>query len=381
MLSRVCGLPRDLWRIVGFLSTLVGLITYAISSPFNKLFKYGELGFLVVVIYCALGSLLCCLMLCTTTWSLTKNTVVKAHAVFFVFMLSSVYSFYMDKTEANTKAKDSDKVLNLVSCGSFSLMSLSLSRLSGLGFETGVFNFFLGSLMVAVMKLNLKFALATIVFCYILINVRIHSDPDSDGGDIEEAEVALIENDGTRGPPFVPLDLRLPEVMHDVFISFRAKDTSDIPDYLACCLLKKSLRVYAHPELTGDYVSDTVIEEIGKAQVSVIVFSKSYLQSIWCLHELHNIMACRARYKRTVIPIFYNIKRNAIQSEISNNVRIKKLCNDKGVSQIYAVDWSNNLAQAASLQGWEMLEYARYELLENVANHVLSHCKPIVGLR
>ncbi|XP_020213324.1 uncharacterized protein LOC109797624 [Cajanus cajan] len=319
-MSSVCVLPTVVWRIIGFVSSLVGIITYAVSSPFNKLFNYHELGFLVFIIYCALGSFLCCLMLCTTTWRLPKNTLLTAHVLFFVLMVTSVYSFYMDKTEANTKAKDADKVLNLVSCGSFSLMSLSLSRLSGLGFEAGVFNFFLGSLMLAVMKWSLKFALAAAVFCYVLINIRIHSDSDSDGGDMEETDVALIENGGRRrnaSEVQVPPELR-PPVMYDVFISFRDKDTSDIPEYLACALLKKSLRVYAHPELTGDHVPQTVIEEIGKAQVSVVVFSKSYLETNWCLHEFHFIMACRARYARTVIPVFYNVHRTAIQDYSSN---------------------------------------------------------------
>ncbi|KAK7400560.1 hypothetical protein VNO78_11770 [Psophocarpus tetragonolobus] len=107
-------------------------------------------------------------MLCTTTLRLPNKTLFTAHAVFFVLMASSVYSFYLDKTQANTKNKEGDKVLNMVSCGAFSFMSLSLSKLTGLGFEAAVFHFFLGAFMVSVMKWNLKFALAAAIFCYIL---------------------------------------------------------------------------------------------------------------------------------------------------------------------------------------------------------------------
>ncbi|RDY13559.1 Disease resistance protein RLM3, partial [Mucuna pruriens] len=379
MLSSLCGFPRVhpiLWRFIGFVSSLVGLITYAMSPPLNKVFKQGELGFLVVVIYCALGSLLCCLMLFTTTWSLPKKTVLTAHVVFFVLMVTSVYSFYLDKTEGNTKAKDGDKVLNLVSCGAFSLMSLSLSRLSGLGFEAGVFNFFLGSLMMAVMKWNLKFALAAAAFCYILISIRTYSENSHSTGDIEVEEMALIQNNGTwegfefQSPIYVPLFLR-PPVTNDVFISFRAKDTSDIPEYFTCALLNKLLRVYAHPELTGNYVSPAVVKEIEKAKVCVIIFSQSYLDATWCMDEVHNIMACRARYGRTVIPIFYNIDRTTIQHYLVNFCRIKMLCDAaNGVSEHDMYQWSNHLAAAASLQGWEMSENRRpYEILDDVANH------------
>ncbi|KAG4401057.1 hypothetical protein GLYMA_07G195650v4 [Glycine max] len=117
-------------------------------------------------------------------------------------MATSVYSFYLDKTEENTEKKDGDKVLNLVSCAAFSMMSLSLSRLTGLG-----------------------------------------------------------------------------------FISFRAKDTSNISDYFASILLKKSLKVYFHQELIGDYVPPRVVEQIEKAKVSVIILSESYLDTTWCLDE------------------------------------------------------------------------------------------------
>ncbi|KAK7400559.1 hypothetical protein VNO78_11769 [Psophocarpus tetragonolobus] len=393
MLSKLCGFPTvhpDLWRIIGFVSSLVGLITYAMSPPFSKLFKQENLGVLVIIVaYCAVGSLLCCVMLCTTTWSLAKKTVLTINVVFFVLMTTSVYSFYVDKIQENTKEKEGDKVLNMVSCGAFSFMSLSLSRLTGLGFEAGVFNFFLGAFMVSVMKWNLKFALAAAIFCYILISIRTYSDSEMenmDSDDIEEAGVSLMERGSRwerkssvfqRTSP-LPFELH-PPVKYDVFISFRAKDTSDFPEFFACALLKKSLRVYAHPELTGNFVSHTVVEEIGKARVSVIIFSKSYLETPWCLDEVHNIMACRASYARTVIPIFYNIDRTSIQDAFSNFQLIKKVCEDNGVLQLKAKAWSSNLAEAASLQGWELLENRRpYELLQNVADHVfLATASPV----
>ncbi|KAK7393576.1 hypothetical protein VNO78_22134 [Psophocarpus tetragonolobus] len=286
MWRRLCAFPRvpqGLWRIIGFLSTLVGLITYAVSPPLSNLFQKGNLWvFVIIVVYCALGSLICCLMLCTTTWSLSKKTVLTANSFFFVLMVTSVYSFYLDKTQDNKKEKDADKVLNLVSCGAFSFMSLSLSRLTYIGFEAGVLNFFLGSFLVSVMKWNLKFALAAALFCYILISIRTYTDSDIEimyTREIQEARLALIERGSERQSSVfprtrpVPLELR-PPVTYDVSISYRAQDTSDIPDFLACELLKKKLRVYAHPELTENFVSRTVVEEIEKARVYVIIFSK-----------------------------------------------------------------------------------------------------------
>ncbi|TKY59279.1 exocyst complex component EXO70B [Spatholobus suberectus] len=180
------------WRLIGFVAGLVGFICYGVSSPFNKLFNYGYLGFFVVVIYCAGGAFVCCLMLCTTTWCITNKTVSKALVLFVVLMVTSVYSYFLDETEGNTKEKVGSKVLNLVSCGAFSLMSLSLSRLTGLGFESGVFSFFLASFVVAVMKLNWKFVFAAAPFCFILVMIHTCTDSQRKTGDIQEARTALL---------------------------------------------------------------------------------------------------------------------------------------------------------------------------------------------
>ena len=166
-----------LWRITGFVSSIVGFICYALSPSFQGLF--GQWNPLKIVIYSLIRSLLSILMLFVKTckWGLVRSFLLKAHVGFMVLTLTSLYSFLEDRSEEVKKEeKVYGRVMNVTSTGAFALMAMSLSRQLELGFEVGVFNFLLGCFLVTVMKMNLKLAPVAAFFCYLLVNIRSFSD-------------------------------------------------------------------------------------------------------------------------------------------------------------------------------------------------------------
>lgn len=91
-------------------------------------------------------------------------------------MLTTFYSFFYDKA---IKGKKLDR-FSLISCASFALMSLSLSKQTNLGFEGDLLNFFLGCLTVQLMKVHLMLGFIAAIFCYFVIVVRSRrSSPES----------------------------------------------------------------------------------------------------------------------------------------------------------------------------------------------------------
>ncbi|KAL2338938.1 hypothetical protein Fmac_013384 [Flemingia macrophylla] len=153
------------WRLVGFVSTIVGLLCYGLSSSFNHLF--GEWTMLKIFIY-TIFSLFICLgnlfaMVCR------HSTIIrfKAHCSFVVLAITSVYSYFADKL-VNGKPD----AYSLISCAAFAMMSLSLSRQTQCGFEVDLFYFFMGSLIVLLMKINLALAIVGVGFCYALVILR-----------------------------------------------------------------------------------------------------------------------------------------------------------------------------------------------------------------
>lgn len=154
-----------LWRFTGFISSIIGLLCYALSSSFKHLF--GEWNLLKIFLYVTLSFITCIIVLLAKKWQLSKSLILKAHVGFLILMLTSVYSFFYDKS-VNGKSD----VLGLISCVAFALMSLSLSRQIDLGFEVDLLNFFLGCVTVQLMNFNLMLASIGGVFCYFVIVLR-----------------------------------------------------------------------------------------------------------------------------------------------------------------------------------------------------------------
>ncbi|KAJ7958354.1 Exocyst subunit exo70 family protein [Quillaja saponaria] len=191
--SKILRLPI-VWKLVGLGSSIVGFSCYALSSIFTDLF--GEWNPLKIVIYSLVSFLFTGMMLLAKNFGFSKNFLLKAHLGYFILVLTSLYSFFQDKDSSTQGEYESNhhrnRILSLISSAAFALMSMSLSRLFDLGFETGAFNFFLGCIMVSFMKLNLKFAAVGAVFCYLLLYIRSYSDfqQETDGG-FDEGEHAV----------------------------------------------------------------------------------------------------------------------------------------------------------------------------------------------
>ncbi|KAL6279758.1 hypothetical protein ACE6H2_016639 [Prunus campanulata] len=94
---------------------------------------------------------------------------------------------------------------------------------------------------------------------------------------------------------------------YDVFLSFRGEDTRDtFTSHLHAALRRKNIETYIDNRLEkGDDIGPTLVEAIEKSKIALVIFSKDYASSTWCLKELVHILGCKKRNKQIVIPIFY----------------------------------------------------------------------------
>jgi len=157
-------LPK-VWRFVGFGSSVIGLVCYALSSSFNYLF--GDWNLLKIFLYSAFSFIICLVILFAKKLQHSRSLRFKAHSAFLVLTLTSVYSFFFDKV-MNGKPD----AYSLISCAAFAIMSLSLSRQTQCGFEIDLLYFFLGCLIVQLMKIKLQLFILGAGFSYCLIILR-----------------------------------------------------------------------------------------------------------------------------------------------------------------------------------------------------------------
>lgn len=94
---------------------------------------------------------------------------------------------------------------------------------------------------------------------------------------------------------------------YDVFISFRGEDTrKNFTGKLHEALKKENIETYIDLYVkVGDEVGPMLIQAIHESQISVIVFSKNFVTSKWCLEELLHILECRKHHGQVVLPFYY----------------------------------------------------------------------------
>ncbi|KAL2317421.1 hypothetical protein Fmac_031297 [Flemingia macrophylla] len=158
-------LQPKVWRLVCFVSSIVGLVCYALSSSFNHL--YGNWTWWKIFLYIVLSFFVSLAVLSAKAWEYSTSRCLEAHTAFFILLVTSVYSFFFDK-----EVKGKPDAYSLLSSAAFAIMSLCLSRLSHLGFEDDLLYFFSGVLTVQLMKIKPWLVIVGGSFSYSLIILR-----------------------------------------------------------------------------------------------------------------------------------------------------------------------------------------------------------------
>ncbi|MED6200710.1 hypothetical protein PIB30_087939 [Stylosanthes scabra] len=158
---RRCLMHPDLWRLIGFASSIVGLLCYALSTSFN--FLFGKWNLPKISVYIVFSFIICLATFFAKVFQHSASLRLRAHMAFLVLTVTSIYSFFFDK--AVTGKPDA---YSIFSCASFAIMSFSLSRQIDCGFE--------GVLIIQLMKIKLLLGIVAICFSYFLIILRSSLD-------------------------------------------------------------------------------------------------------------------------------------------------------------------------------------------------------------
>ena len=140
---------------------------------------------------------------------------------------------------------------------------------------------------------------------------------------------------------------------YDVFLSFRGTDTrKNFIDHLYQALQDKSIYTYKDDEriTKGKRIRDELPESIEESQFYIVVFSKNYASSSWCLEELVKIMECHETKNHTAYPVFLDVEPTEVRHQtgaVGEAFSIHE-------SDEAAGKWRHALKDAADLAGWEL---------------------------
>ncbi|XP_024026391.1 disease resistance-like protein DSC1 [Morus notabilis] len=144
---------------------------------------------------------------------------------------------------------------------------------------------------------------------------------------------------------------------YDVFLSFKGEDTRNtFTSHLYSALERKKIKTYIDEKSLerGDKISPALVEAIWKSKISIIIFSKNYASSSWCLMELVHILERHTENKHMVIPIFYEVDPSHIRKQEGSYgdtfLKHEARFND---SMEILQKWIDALRESANLSGWD----------------------------
>lgn len=148
--------------------------------------------------------------------------------------------------------------------------------------------------------------------------------------------------------------------MYDVFMSFRNADTrANFTDHLHTELEDAGIKVFEHDnQMTGEEIRIKLLQAIKKSRISVIIFTKRYADSKWCLEELAKIMECKRMDGQKVLPVFYDVDPSDVQRQDGSYAQAllkhqNHLRKDWGKVQ----RWRRALIEAADLFSFGLRDY------------------------
>ncbi|KAM5554607.1 hypothetical protein ABKV19_022817 [Rosa sericea] len=142
---------------------------------------------------------------------------------------------------------------------------------------------------------------------------------------------------------------------YDVFLSFRGEDTrKTFTDHLYTALVNAGIRTFRDDDEIerGRDIKPELKKAIHRSRSSVVVVSKDYASSRWCLDELVVILQRHADDARghVVLPVFYDIDPSHVRKQTGSFAaafpRHRKTQSPEKVKE-----WREALAQVADLAG------------------------------
>ncbi|KAM7511481.1 hypothetical protein LguiB_010356 [Lonicera macranthoides] len=167
-----------------------------------------------------------------------------------------------------------------------------------------------------------------------------------------------------------------PKWTYDVFLSFRGEDTrKNFVDHLYTALEDRSIYTFKDDQnlKRGKSISPELLKSIEESRFAIVVFSRNYADSSWCLDELVKIVDCKNSMGQIIVPVFYDVDPSEVRKQtgcFEENFAKHEINNKEKVGK-----WRKALAEAASISGWDIPNTANgheSKCIKQIVENILS---------
>lgn len=143
---------------------------------------------------------------------------------------------------------------------------------------------------------------------------------------------------------------------YDAFLSFRGEDTRDrFTGHLENALLRKGIYHFKDDKglKKGEEIHPALVKAIEESRFSLVVFSRNYAASIWCLNELVKIIECKQSRGQIIKPIFYDVEPSQVRNQNGfYGDALSKQEQEFKHNMEKVKKWREALTEAGNLSGW-----------------------------
>ncbi|CAI9269535.1 unnamed protein product [Lactuca saligna] len=170
---------------------------------------------------------------------------------------------------------------------------------------------------------------------------------------------------------------------YDVFLSFRGLDTRhSFTNHLYKALIDANIITFLDDEEieTGEALKPELESAIKASRASIIILSKNYATSTWCLDELVLILEQRMISDHIVIPIFYHVEPNHVREQQSsfgdalfkhNQTMDEEMDENKRRQWAQKIDrWNKALTEVANLKGNDVNGRLETQFIEEIVKDI-----------
>ena len=145
---------------------------------------------------------------------------------------------------------------------------------------------------------------------------------------------------------------------YDVLISFRGEDTrTSFADHLYAALKQRGIFTFRDEENLeiGKPISSELLKAIKESKFAIIILSRNFASSTWCLDELTKIIGCLKETTTIVLPIFYDVDPSDVRKQTGTFAQAFFKHEERFKDNIEKVQkWKATLEEVANLKGWHL---------------------------
>lgn len=142
--------------------------------------------------------------------------------------------------------------------------------------------------------------------------------------------------------------------VYDVFPSFSGEDVRvTFLSHFLKELDRKLITAFKDYEIHRSQSLDPELKQaIRDSRIAIVVFSKNYASSCWCLNELLEIVKCKEEFGQIVIPVFYGLDPCHVRKQIGEFGKIfEQTCMTKEDDDEIHL-WRKALTDVANIVGF-----------------------------